>query len=181
MADKRVTRSKKIIKSAFLELFMSKDFDKITVAEVSRKADIHRKTFYSHYNSLDELLSEFEDDIFDSVSDELAIRVTDDVNLIADVFVDKFIENKDWLERISLTGRNEFFLTRCRELIVDLLISQINVSISNDDGLYFKLIYIASGLLSICMEWLKDNKETDIEQLKMIGERIIEENMKTII
>ena len=39
------------------------DYDQITIKELTERAQINRKTFYLHYNSLDDLLAELQDEI----------------------------------------------------------------------------------------------------------------------
>ena len=43
---------------AFLELLEQKDFAFITVKEICKKAEVNRSTFYLHYETIDDLLSE---------------------------------------------------------------------------------------------------------------------------
>ena len=43
---------------AFLELLEKKDFSYITVKEICEKAGVNRSTFYLHYETIDDLLSE---------------------------------------------------------------------------------------------------------------------------
>ena len=42
-------RSRRLIHQAFLELLQEKDFEKITVTDIVKRADINRSTFYAHY------------------------------------------------------------------------------------------------------------------------------------
>ncbi len=43
---------------AFLELLEQKDFEYITVKEICKKAGVNRSTFYLHYETISDLLSE---------------------------------------------------------------------------------------------------------------------------
>lgn len=43
---------------AFLSLLEKKDFSYITVKEICEKAKVNRSTFYLHYETLEDLLSE---------------------------------------------------------------------------------------------------------------------------
>ena len=56
--DRRVVRTKKAIREALLALVREKGYDKVTIAAIARKADIDRKTFYLHYDSVDEVVEE---------------------------------------------------------------------------------------------------------------------------
>lgn len=58
--DRRVRRSRAAIRAAFLDLLMEKEYTQITVKELAARADVNRKTFYTHYSSLDDVLSEVE-------------------------------------------------------------------------------------------------------------------------
>ena len=47
--DKRIRRTKKLLRQALTRLMQQKDFQSITVTDVVREADINRGTFYAHY------------------------------------------------------------------------------------------------------------------------------------
>lgn len=53
--DLRIIRSKKMIKEAFINLVEEKGYENITIKDISDKAMINRKTFYSHYESVNAL------------------------------------------------------------------------------------------------------------------------------
>ena len=44
--DKRIRRTKKLLRQALTRLMQQKDFQSITVTDVVREADINRGTFY---------------------------------------------------------------------------------------------------------------------------------------
>ncbi|MGI5888649.1 MAG: TetR/AcrR family transcriptional regulator [Oscillospiraceae bacterium] len=56
--DLRVVKTQRAIKEAFKELVMEKNSSRITVKELAERAQIHRKTFYLHYTTIEAL---FED------------------------------------------------------------------------------------------------------------------------
>ena len=58
--DKRVNKSKNAITNALLKLMEEKPVNDITVSELTTVAGINRKTFYNHYDSIDSVLSELE-------------------------------------------------------------------------------------------------------------------------
>lgn len=53
--DLRIVRSKKMIKEAFINLVEDKGYENITIKDISEGAMINRKTFYSHYESVNAL------------------------------------------------------------------------------------------------------------------------------
>ena len=61
--DRRFIKNKKIIRRAFIDLVIEKGYNQLTVTEIAEKADINRMTFYSHYDSIEDIFYEFIDDM----------------------------------------------------------------------------------------------------------------------
>ncbi|MGB4440543.1 MAG: TetR/AcrR family transcriptional regulator, partial [Sedimentibacter sp.] len=57
--DRRITKTKTAIKEAFISIIKKKSAPKITVTEIAKQANIDRKTFYLHYDSIEDLVNEF--------------------------------------------------------------------------------------------------------------------------
>lgn len=58
--DLCVQRTINNIYQAFEDLICEKDYSKITVTELARRAQINKKTFYRYYETLDDLLVELQ-------------------------------------------------------------------------------------------------------------------------
>lgn len=54
--DRRVRRTRHRLKEALLQLIEERDYDAITVADITERADVGRSTFYSHFDSKEDLL-----------------------------------------------------------------------------------------------------------------------------
>lgn len=61
--DLRYIKTKEVIHTAFRELLRIMPYDRITVKLLAEKAKINRKTFYLHYDTLDELMNELSHEI----------------------------------------------------------------------------------------------------------------------
>ena len=60
--DRRVRRTRQLLRGAFLALIQEKGYERITVQDILERADVGRSTFYAHYRDKEELLlSGFED------------------------------------------------------------------------------------------------------------------------
>ena len=55
--DKRISKTRDAIIDAYLELIFEKKEQKITISELAQRANIARKTFYLHYESLEDIIS----------------------------------------------------------------------------------------------------------------------------
>lgn len=65
-------RSKALIKEALLSLMIEKPFEKISISDIVRRADINRGTFYAHYSNTSDVLKS----ISASVVDEIALLIS---------------------------------------------------------------------------------------------------------
>ncbi len=54
--DRRVRRTRESLHKALISLALEKHYDSITVQEVLDRADVGRSTFYTHFQSMEELL-----------------------------------------------------------------------------------------------------------------------------
>lgn len=61
--DKRVIRTKNAIKTALFNIMETKDISEITISELTAQANVNRRTFYTHYKSITDILSEIESDL----------------------------------------------------------------------------------------------------------------------
>lgn len=57
-SDLRVTKTRRLIKAAFLELVQARPVQKITVTELAKRAEISKGTFYLHYLDIYDLYNQ---------------------------------------------------------------------------------------------------------------------------
>ena len=69
--DLRTAKTERAIRSAFLELRAKKPLERITVKELCQRAEIHKSTFYDHYEDLYALSDALENQVLDSVLENL--------------------------------------------------------------------------------------------------------------
>ena len=63
--DLRVERTKESIKNSFLELMKEKEFEKITVKDITTRARINRGTFYIHYLDKYDLMKQMQEKVIE--------------------------------------------------------------------------------------------------------------------
>jgi AcrR family transcriptional regulator len=56
--DRRTQRTRRALRLAFIELVLAHGYERLTAAEISRKANVGRSTFYLHYRTKEQLLDE---------------------------------------------------------------------------------------------------------------------------
>jgi AcrR family transcriptional regulator len=56
--DRRIARTQRLLGEALLDLIQEQSFDSITIRDITERADIGYATFFRHYDSKEELLSQ---------------------------------------------------------------------------------------------------------------------------
>ena len=54
--DRRVQRTRELLRNALMQLIQEKGYDAVTIEEITERANLGRTTFYLHYQSKDDLL-----------------------------------------------------------------------------------------------------------------------------
>ena len=71
--DRRVTRTRRLLREALLSLILEKGYESVTIEELAERAELARGTFYLHYRDKEDLLlaivGERIDDLMDQISE----------------------------------------------------------------------------------------------------------------
>ena len=67
--NQRFVQTRQKIKGVFLELLSEKKIGEITVSEICRRADIHRTTFYGHFDDVYDLMQNMVEEMYVQLMD----------------------------------------------------------------------------------------------------------------
>ena len=70
--DRRQQKTRNAIFEAFTRLISKKQYNKITIQEIIDEANVGRSTFYAHFETKEELLQTFCQELFDHVMESAA-------------------------------------------------------------------------------------------------------------
>ena len=173
--DRRVLKTRAAIKAALDKLVKEQGMDKLTVSALAREANIDRKTFYLHYDSIDDLIdsaaSDMVEDIISTIDPDLLStnpqeqvrktlahvnkKISDDVELYA------YMANN--LSMDFVLGHIERALVHYAKTIgVERL--PRNLLADGDPGYYRPRFYLA-GAVSVYSEWLCSDRTRPIEDV----------------
>ncbi|WP_179151998.1 TetR/AcrR family transcriptional regulator [Oceanobacillus senegalensis] len=71
--DRRIQKTKKTIKKAFIELLNEKNFGEVSVNDIAKRADINRGTFYLHYQDKFDLFEKYVDELLNELISKIKI------------------------------------------------------------------------------------------------------------
>ena len=169
--NRRSQYTRTALRRALLMLMLEKPVDRITVKELCDAADINRGTFYAHYASPEQLLSQVENEFYlDLLAEVSSFREAEDVERI---FVDALKALRERRELASALfgphGDREF-LSRVVRVAHDMCIVQWSaVSPKADRDLLEKLYsYISFGVAHLIQDWLATGAEESPERMAAI-------------
>ena len=147
--DLRYIKTEKAIRKTFHELLQEKDISKITVKELTERAEINKTTFYAHYETLPDLVNTLETENINYIINNL-----DQVQLLytnPDLFIDNLYHNlKDCnIAKISQNGnKNVAFLKKLKERIEKELEEQ-QIHPEDYKKIVALLLFVFHGIIGI--------------------------------
>ncbi len=178
MDDRRNAKTEKIIKETFLSLLKKKNLNKITVAEISRQANLGRGTFYLHYSDVYDLYENIEKELMDSLTKvfEKAFPTTEADNsrkLMEELTL--YIEkNKDLFKVLTLSD-NGNTMYKLKKLFYSIVYNEDTTINPNGDRQFdlTESVFVVSGIIGVLEKWIKDDFQPSRDNIAEMMNRII--------
>ena len=117
-ADRRIIKTKKAIYEALVELMQKKKLNSITVTELAAQADINRKTFYTYYSTVNDVLDEGINELITSLKD-LLCDMSEDYNMFSPqtlfAFLNTIMSDADIARDLFASDNASLLLTGSRK------------------------------------------------------------------
>jgi len=186
--DRRVRRTHKALGDALISLALEKEYDEITIQEITERADIGYRTFFRHYSDKDELLS----DVLSTVQTEMRelmgpppIELLADPNVQADdlpdgkVLFEHVQENSD-LYRVLLFSNRGLVLP-----LKDFAIQEFkaNYGAFLDTDIPFDILtnHMISSMITLLRWWLDNDMCHSPEEMGEYAFHLIFQPIRNLI
>jgi len=177
--DRRVRKTKKALREAIAKLLIEKDLRNITVKELTDTADVHRATFYAHYQDVYDLYEQIEDGVVKGLN---AIVVSDPTHSYEGLYISliNFVyENAILCKMFMNDNSSKNFLNRIRKLLEEnylkIWLYEDGKSEVSEEMRYFTVYHI-QGCLSIITLWVMSGftypKENVMTLLRTLNDHI---------
>ena len=168
--DRRVLRTKKNIRQAFLSLLSNKSLTHITVKELSDLADINRKTFYMYYSNIEDILAELEDELVQKLilvfEKELFEKETFDSYSFFENLNRTIQEDMELYRILNHSDLLPHLIQRAKNALIEVFFRKYNISADSDNERYILYAeYAASGILSMYTRWFSSDSKMNLEEL----------------
>ena len=182
--DRRIRRTKKLLKNSLAELICEKNFKDITVKDITERADLNRGTFYLHYCDTYDLLNKVEYELiqnFENAIDEYdpSINNHSAYSVICQIF-DYINENFKILKIFFINNVSPSFT----ESFINIIMTKglevqknLHKGMSNKDMEYI-LTFISYGFIGIIRKWLSEDMKMTKENFALIIDSILYNSLK---
>ena len=172
--DRRFRKNKEALRKAFIELVIEKGYSSLTVAELTRRADVDRMTFYSHYETIDDIFREFVDDMEREISGRIAEEDTFDIDKFFEILNELMYKEIEFFRHAARTDSRADFRTAFKDAFGRI----IRIDLSRNEDLPESRRIVLSDLAAVCiayayLDWLAGDYgdiplEEVIETTKML-------------
>jgi len=158
--DRRIQKSQDAIQKAVIELMSEKNFDDITIQDISDRANVSRGTIYLHYTDKFDLL----DKLIEAHIKELS-KICDsawdaDMSYIdSDSMMFKYFENNYKFFSTMLASRGApYFRTRYLDFVIKGFKVDLNVAEGKNHGFNENIIlqFIGSAYVGVVEWWINN-------------------------
>lgn len=180
-SDLRVIKTRRTIRETLIVLMGEKELADITVSELSARAMINRKTFYRHYKTVADVVTELENEILAEFSDIL--RSSNNSVLDAGVVLrdigELIVKRRELFDLMKLNpdvfnnGRIKAMLRRALE------VSLRNIGALKDEATISAVSeFMVSGVLALYADWFDRGCTGDLAFLTDISVKVVTEGLR---
>ncbi len=170
--DRRILKTKKAIYEALVELMQKKKLNSITVTELAAAANINRKTFYTYYSTVNDVLDEGINELISSLKD-LMYAMSEDYNMLSPqtlfAFLNTIMSDADIVRDLFASDNGSLLFNRLQKALQETLLKEL---IDNDIKMnvppeHYPLIsnFVAGGMVSVYYEWITNPNDITLDDM----------------
>jgi AcrR family transcriptional regulator len=180
-------RSRESIRRAYAELIHEKGTTNLTVKELVERADVNRSTFYAHYQDIDAVLREIEEDV---VKKMFAFLDASEHNELLNnplpflMRIGTELEgNRNYYRLLLETNGSGTFTQKLKDVFLERMLTDRNAfsKISRQREFLICMNLLAGGGVGLCCDWITGKIDMPMQELANIINDIAMNTMKQFV
>lgn len=168
--DRRIRKTRALLRQGLIQLMTTKDIQDISVKELSDLADINRGTFYLHYNDIFDMLEKTEDELFAEFNEILDRNLTAEIlspeHTLREIFA--FLDRNRDFAKVTMGPHGDLaFVNRMKELVRKRIYAMPDLQKRQEDPIYIDS-FIVSGCIGVIETWLNHPNPKPPEEMALI-------------
>ena len=155
---------KECISTALLELMKSKDFDSITITDITQKAGVSRMAYYRNYSSKEDILDQYMDEIGTAIHEKIAKGITR--SRLQEYYQSLFEQ---------LGAHRDLVVSTHRAHLAELILRHINKNMaltfppdSGETKARYRHFYLAGAFYNVLMQWIRSGMHESSAEMARI-------------
>ncbi|MBB6347497.1 AcrR family transcriptional regulator [Nonomuraea muscovyensis] len=182
--DRRVRRTRELLRRALVELILEKGYDRITVQDIIDRADVGRSTFYAHYTDKDDLLLSNLEELAATFEEHMerhfASRAEPNPVLAAFQHADR---QRDLYKALAGRRGAEVMRAGLRRRITEVLTRRMPEFLPHRDGavpMDVTMEFLLASLLGLLVWWLDNDVPYTAEEMAEMYMRLIVPGVRAV-
>ena len=178
--NQRIALTKKLLQEGLLRLLETKTLDKISVTELCKESGINRATFYNHYTSPFDLLTDVEKRLTTTLQQAIREpRNANDALRETEIVCNFFAEHADTiliLHRCHADDSIADALYTLNENFQSFRATRNFARALDKDSIYLVSVFFHTGTYHILLEWIRTGMKKSPREVAELMIRLASEN-----
>jgi AcrR family transcriptional regulator len=182
--DRRIRKTKKLLKESLAALLLEKNLNDITIKELVDLADINRGTFYLHYRDIYDMLSKIENEMMNEL-DDISKRFLNASFMdsprpyIAEMF-QYVADNQAFCKMLLGPYGDMAFVEKLKKLVEEKCFNSLMEACPKNEFQHYKYFttYAVSGCIGLLQAWMNDGMKVSPQELAQVAEGMIQNGIE---
>ncbi len=167
--DRRVKRTKRVLKERLFELLENKTIDEISVKELTEAADVNRSTFYFYYDDINDMMMQLQNEIFEVFEEKVLgpqaefVTVEDFIDYTRR-FLEFLTDNENICKFVISNDPNNFLSKKIKKTLFGHIPDSTKVFPENTPG-YYLTCFALSAFWDTIIQWMYDGMKVPTEEM----------------
>lgn len=177
--DLRIIKTQNLLYNTLTELLRIHPFEEIKVSDICNKALINRSTFYSHYTDKYELLMDYINNQKELLLTELEknehiINTKEYYMKLINLLLNYIEDKKEIYYDMLINNKNSIVMDMLLDVAIQDVEKRIKEDYKNINNIPSNIVtkFYLTGVITIGLDWLKDNKYTKKELITYLDKLI---------
>ena len=184
--DRRVRRTRALLQNSLLDLLQKKRLAKIQIKEITEHADLSRQAFYLHFDSKEELLFSYLDDVFAQIHQVIFEEALNaDVLNLKELMVKSFklwAEHGETLQWVMQVKDKDMLIIRLRRhvaTLMEVIAEHPKSHISKHPQHEYVVDFATGGIYMLFRRLFAEGMKSWAEEMGLLAFQLIEGSLYT--
>lgn len=181
--DRRIKRTKMLLQNALVDLMLEKAVGKISVKELTQKADVNRSTFYLHYLDIYDMLEQMENEFVETIQGffhDFFTPLSTSMPLTLFVNISEWLEqDKEYYVKLLRGSASGYIFEELESRIRDEFLTLLYLIFLDEESLDLRtrVNFTVSGTVGVLRMWVMEGGNISLVELSETIDDILNNGM----